>query len=151
MSTPWIIAVTNISTLVLIVAVWAIVKGVRGLRRMLGDFLKTVRGLTVAAQQAAAVLESVRAELAYMRQMTQAAMPQQAEAIPQPPMGRVDRMPPAFPQRDWFPDAKPTDTDTNLLEQTDQDVMEAQEREERRARGIEEFDDVPQMAVREEA
>jgi hypothetical protein len=100
------------------------------------------------------VVAGVQGELAYMRQLSQGVVAQEAAATP-PPIGRAGRMPPAFPQRDWSeyaPDAKPEDTDHSLLTQTDEEVVEAQAREEMRARGQEpDMEGLPQAAVVDEA
>lgn len=145
------ILATFVGTVVLIVAA---VFTYRAVRKVWTMFTRLVS----AVEKASAVVELVRGELAYMRQLT--AQVQNSDSISQPtppPMGRVATMPPAFPTRDWdlypnAPPAQPEDTDKSLLEQTEEDIMAAQEREEKRDHGIEPMEDeTPQPAVMEEA
>ena len=124
---------------------------------------KTLKGLPEEAKKATELLALVHSEMTYMRELTQQAaqgIAQEAEVTPPaatPPLGRAGTMPPAFPTRAWetypiAPDAKLEDTDNSLLEQTEQEVMDAQGREELRAKGIEpELEDEEQPAVMEEA
>lgn len=155
MSVTDVIVATFAATVTLIVIVWYAVRVVRICRRYAKRLLAAVEANVAATGKASAVVELVRGELAYMRQITQGAVAQQ-EPQPQPPLGRTGRMPPAFPQRDWTgygaPDAKAEDTDHSLLTETDADVMAAQARDEMRALGMEPDEDgVPQAAVVEEA
>jgi hypothetical protein len=154
MSVTDAIVATFAATVTLIVLVWYAVRVVRICRRYAKRLLAAVEANVAATGRASAVVELVRGELTYMRQITQGVIPQQQQET-QPPIGRVGRMPPAFPQRDWAayaPDAKPEDTDHSLLTETDEDVMAAQLREEAHAQGIElDEDDVPQAAVVEDA
>jgi hypothetical protein len=159
MSVTDVILATFAATVTLIaVGVWSY-RVVRTIRSYAKRLVTAVEANVAATGRASAAAELVHGELAFMRQVTQAAAGQQVE-VPQPPIGRAGRMPPAFPQRDWSvyvpnpnaPDAKPEDTDASLLSQTEQEVMEAQAREEMRGRGIEPDEEgLPEAAVVDQA
>lgn len=153
MSVTDIILATFASTVTLIAVGILVYRVVRAWRRYAKQLLAAVEANVAATSNAAHVVGQVQGELAYMRQLSQGVVAQQAEA-PRPPVGRAGKMPPAFPERDWSayaPDAKPEDTDHSLLTETDEDVMAAQAREEMRGRGMEPDDEgVPQSAVVEE-
>lgn len=158
MSTTDIILATFVGTLVFAVVVFFAVKAIRAVWTLLKDMLKANKMLLAAMRESSQVLSGVQGELAYMRQLTQAASPGIGqEPVPVPPLGRVGTMPPAFPQREWdlYPNAapaKPEDTDYSLLNQTEEEMVAAQAREELRGKGIEpELDEGQQPAVVEEA
>lgn len=158
MSITDIILTTFVGTIVFAVAVFFACRAVWAVWKLLKDLLKSVKMLLTAVNESSGIMNGVRGELSYMRQLTQAASPGIGqEPLPIPPVGRAGTMPPAFPQREWdlYPNAapaKPEDTDYSLLTQTEEEVMAAQEREEKRSKGIEpELDEEPSPAVVEEA
>lgn len=149
------ILATFVATLILAVAIYFIVRGVRAVWKMANASLNAQKTLTAVAREAVQGLRSVQAELAYMRQMTQAVVQNSEQPSPAPPVGRAGTMPPAYPNWNDFhpnlPDAAPEDTDRRVLEQTEEDMLVAQGHEEMRARGVEpDIDDAPQPAVRED-
>jgi len=157
MSAVQVALVTFAGTVLLFAVIYFATKGLRAAWNLLCDALVVAKKLLDAVKQAAVIIDLVRGELSYMRQMTQAAMPGAAVPETAPPVGRTGMMPPAFPTRAWdtyqqVPDAKPEDTDHSLLMQTEEEVLEAQAREELRDKGIEpDVDETPQRAVVEEA
>jgi hypothetical protein len=158
LTTTDVILSTALSTLVAAVVAYWVSRTTRRIKAFLVDGLSAVKALRSSTIEATMVLKLIRSELAYMRQMTEQVQAGSApqEATP-PPVGRIGKMPPAFPTRDWdlypnVPPAKPEDTDKSLLDQTEEDIMAAQEREEKREHGIEpDLDEAPQAAVFEQA
>lgn len=148
------VVATFAATLFLAAIVFYVAKGIRAVWKLGNRILVAVDVLGARLAHAADVADKVGAELAYVRQVTQA-QPGVVQEEVQPPVGRRSQMPPAFPERPYFdpgPPAKPEDTPVSLATETDEDVMAAQDREERRAHGIEPDDDeVPRDAVREDA
>jgi hypothetical protein len=162
MSVADIILVTVATTVAGTVVVLAVIKWMIRVWKFLHGFVEDVRNLTSAANAAVGVMVDVRNELAYQRQLVTAANPQLAEQMQQgtpPPIGQASVIPGEFPKRPWesyppapVPDATKEDTDMSLIEQNDEDLMVAQDREEKIAKGIEPDDDYgPRPAVREEA
>lgn len=159
MSTTDTVLLTFAGTVTFILILTAIFLATRAVRRYLDSIKHVLSENTLAVRLAAEPVRQVVQELTYMRQLTQqvATASGQAPAETPPPVGRKGTMPGAFPTRpleayfEQVPDAKLEDTDHSLLSQTDQEVMEAQHREEQRAHGIEPEDEGPQPAVGEEA
>lgn len=147
------IVATFAGTLFLAVVVFYVIKSVRRVWVVLTSLTNALIALLAVVRGIRDVADQVRGELAWMRQVTQQQVPEAVEQAAEPPVGRRSQMPPAFPTRDYYdgPPARPEDTDVSLLHETEEEVMQAQEREELRARGIEpDTDDVPQEAVRED-
>lgn len=144
---------STVAVLLICALLWSLWKRVRGLWR---DLTGLLQSLTEGLRLASGELSLVRSELSTIRNITQPGISEEEQ--PQPPLGRASYMPPAFPQRDLstfgpFPNipAKREDTDYSLLTETEDDVMAAQEREERRAHGLEVNDyNESQPAVRED-
>lgn len=158
MSVVDIILLTFAATVTLILIGLAIFFAARAVRRYLDSIKHAISENTLAVRFAAEPVRQVVQELAFMRTMTQQAAAASGQPIPetQPPVGRPGTMPSAFPVRPietyvQVPDAKVDDTDHSLLKQTDEEMMEAQIREEARANGIEPVDESPQPAVGDEA
>lgn len=157
-----IILFTIAATLTAAAIAYFVIRMIARAWRFLHEFVKDIRDLTAAMGRTAMVMAQMRDELAYQRQMVTAANPQLGELIQvptSPPIGQASYMPGEFPKRPWesyqqppAPDAKKEDTDMGLVEQTDEDLMVAQERFEKIEKGIEPDDDYgPRPAVREEA
>jgi len=164
-----VVLLSVLATALFLVAVFYIVRGINGVWRLVRDLvtvlIKTntaIKEVTMRLYEARASLVAVHGELSFMRSITQAANPNFGQENPQPPLGRASTMPPStgappFPTPVWdkFPTAepaKPEDTDLRILEQDEQDIMDAQALEELRARGIEpDNEDEPRAAVGEEA
>jgi hypothetical protein len=153
MSVADVILLTALATALAIVLTVVGYRVIRAVVKYARELLKSVKENAAATRNAAQVVELVRGELAFMRQLTQGQVAIQPEVLPQPPLGRAGKMPPAFPQHWTTPDATPEDTDRSLLEQTEREVLEAQEREEARASGIDvdEDESLPRDAVVEQA
>lgn len=98
-------------------------------------------------------LDLARRELGWLRQ--QSGVGEAAEIPTPPPIGKASKMPPAFPTHPYFvepPDAKVEDTDQSLLNQSEEEMMQAEIRADMRARGIEPMEGGPdEQAVREDA
>lgn len=160
MSSLDIVLISVLVTAILLVAVFFIVKGVRAVWKLFLSLGRSITAAEATLQQVRPLLQQIRDEMVYLRSITQAASPNFGQPEnPNPPIGRAGRMPtPEFPVPVWDrfatppPDATEADTDMEVLEQTDKELLEAQAHEELRAHGIEPDpeDDRPQQAVVEE-
>ena len=157
-----VVLLSVLATALLLIAVFFLVKGVRAVWSLVRDLNANLQQAKLSLHSLILLLQTVRDELAYMRSITQAASPNFGQEPPQPPLGRAGTMPggaPQFPTPVWdhfhavAPDALQEDTDTGLLEQTDRELIEAQNLETLREHGIEpdENDDRPIEAVVDEA
>lgn len=126
--------------------------------RLFSDLADSAKHLSSSVVHVTATLKSIESEMAYMRSMVQQQGQGSQPPAPLPPIGRAGTMPPPFPTPEWNrfvtveEDAKPEDTDKGLLEQTDEELMQAQAIEELRSKGIDvDMDELPQNAVVDEA
>jgi len=144
MNSPWLANVVLATMVISILGYVAVSRSISALR----EFGKTFRGFAKDVTKAALSLHGlillmhrIEQEMIYMRTLTQQAAQVQnldSRVEQQPPLGRVGQMPPPFPTPEWAnaPDAKLEDTDKGLLDQTEEDLRDAQVREELAARGI---------------
>ena len=162
MSVLDVVLLSVLGTAILLIAVYFLVKAAKSAWVLLNGLVGTLNKILRSLYDVSTLLRIIQGEMSFMRSVTQAANPNFGQEVPQPPLGRAGTMPgsggtPQFPTPVWdkFPTAepaKPEDTDLRILEQDEQDMMEAQALEELRARGIEpDNDDEPRPAVGEEA
>jgi len=143
MNSPWMANVVLATMVLSILGYVAISRSIAALRRWriaFELFSGDVRKATLSLHSLILLLQRIEQEMIYMRNMTQNAV-QNLDSrveVPQPPLGRAGQMPPPFPTPQWAqaPDATLDDTDRGLLEQTAEELKDAQIREELTARGI---------------
>lgn len=161
MNSPWLPDIVIATAFLAIFGYVVVTKSLRAIKRAwitFQLFTGDVRKASISLHGLVLLLQRIEQEMIYMRSMTQQLSPNlDTQQQTQPPIGQAVRMPPPFPTPTWAqppaPDAELDDTDRGLLEQTEEQLREAQVREELTARGIDltAYDEGELPAVREEA
>lgn len=130
----------------LLYGLWRLVNAARTFHRTLRLLTETLRHFTATAAKVTEVAEQVRDELAMLRMATMpATLTPEAQAQVEAAMraGQMDtRTRAVYPLPDMSryqvvePDAKPEDTDKELLQQTDSDLVDEERMEGLRAMGM---------------